>query len=193
MSNGINWEKKYKDLRSTFVEALDVSYRNGYEQGMNDAAAQQIQEQQAQMAAQQQQQAQMMGQMSAPQQGQEAQGYSPVGPDEMDSAISELEQLVNKSEDSENLQKLKKSLESLRMAKATKDLVTSLKKNKFKESVITGPVLKSMRAHVPTETKKEVAMQSKVIDDVFKKWNAESQASTNNILDVLGVENISKK
>lgn len=187
-NSGVDWKKKYMDLRARFIESLEIGYRSGYEQGASEKQMELMmqQAQQAQAEAQQMQ----MGQM--PQQAQEDGQQAQVGPDEIDSAIAELESLVNKSEgDTKN--DLKKSLENLKLVKVSKDFEKTLKKSKVKEfSLFPKKVSNSYTYNMPGEKKQAVGMQNKIIDDIFKKWNHESEKTTRSILDVLGTESNKK-
>lgn len=195
--SGVNWEQKYKNMRSNFLSALDVAYRNGYEQGMNDSQAESVQ-QQAQALAQQQAAA-MGGQM--PMGGQMDQGQPPqqdpmpqgAENDELGMAISELEELVNKAESSDLKTKLSKSLEAMKLTKSTKDLQRMmLAKNKGKESVVGREIVKSMRMNLPSDVKRSVSEQNIIINNLFKKWDAEANQTKNSVLDVLGLEKLKK-
>lgn len=188
MSNqsGVDWKQKYMDLRARFIESLEIGYRSGYEQGASEKQMEMMMQQAQQAQAQAQQMQSQMGQQS-----QEEPGQPQVGPDEIDSAIAELESLVNKSE-GEVGSSLKKSLENLKMIKVTKDFENTLKKSKVKEFSLFPKVSKSYTHNMPSEKKQGVGMQNKIINDIFKKWDSESEKSTKSILDVLGTESNKK-
>lgn len=191
-NDGVDYKKKYMDLRARFVEALDVAFRTGYEQGSNE---QQIQNmaQQAQMQAQQ---AAMMNQgagMNQPPNGapDQQQPVPEAGGDEMDSAIAQLEGLVNKSEPS--VEDMKKSLEAIKNSRMHQKLQKATKEAGKKMAQPPKPLSLSYKVNLPEESKQAVSMQSKIVDDILNKWEQEAQNSARDITSVLGTEALTKK
>lgn len=200
-NDGIDYKKKYMDLRARFIEALDVAFRTGYEQGANETQVQNM-AQQAQMQAQQA--AMMQSQMAAgPGMDQQApgaemspdmQGQGPVpeaGGDEMDGAIAELEGLVNKKEPS--IDDLKKSLETIKNSRMHQKLQKATKQIGKKMAQAPQPLSLSYSVNLPEESKQVVSMQSKVVSDILNKWENEAQKSARDITSVLGNEALLKK
>jgi hypothetical protein len=194
--DGIDYKKKYMDLRARFVEALDIAFRTGYEQGYNESQIQSM-AQQAQMQAQQT--AMMQGQMGAAgaedygmEQTSEGEMTAPeAGGDEMDAAIAELEQLVNKSEPS--IEDMKKSLEVIKNKRMFQKLQKATKEAGKKMGQPPKPLSLSYKVNLPEDAKQAVSMQSKIVDDILKKWEQEAQNSARDITSILGTEAITKK
>lgn len=118
-----DWKSKYYELRSKHINAIDVSFRLGYQEGLKAAELQnmQMQLQQAQQAAMAAPPAGMPGEMPPgeempPEQAMQEEGAPPVEegqpseePSELDSSVDELEQYVSKNE-KVDFSKLMKSL-----------------------------------------------------------------------------------
>lgn len=197
-NDGIDYKKKYEDLRSRYIQSLDVAFRTGYEQGFNESQNQAM----AQQAAQQ---SQMMGAMQSqagmPQQDQggapqdqagtvevpSGQEQSAQGQDELDEAISTLEQLVNKSEPS--IGDLKKSIEMIKSEHLHKKL---MKKTKSID-ITPKQYSTSYKVNLPENSKAAVAMQQKIVDDILRKWEQEQGQSSRDITQVLSTEALTKK
>ncbi len=193
-NDGVDYKKKYMDLRARFVEALDIAFRTGYEQGANETQVQNM-AQQAQMQAQQA--AMMQGQMGgAPGMEQptgtpDQQPVPEAGGDEMDAAIAELEGLVNKKEPS--IDDMKKSLESIKNNRMHQKLQKATKEAGKKMAQPPKPLSLSYKVNLPEESKQAVSMQSKIVDDILNKWEQEAQNSAKDITSVLGTEALTKK
>lgn len=201
---GIDYKRKYEELKARYIQALDVAFRAGYEQGFNESQiqsmAQQAQQMQAQMMGMAQQQAAMGGgmegqatgspeeqaQMEAEQQAQ-MQGQQAAGGDEMDQAISQLEQLVNKSEPS--IDDLKKSIELIKSEHMHKKLT---KKTKSVD-ITPKPFSMSYKSNLTENSKASVALQQKIVDDILRKWEHEESSSSRDITQILGTEALTKK
>ena len=203
MANGIketDYKKKYNEMKSKLVNFVDLAFQQGYQQGQLDAQAQQIQQQQQELQMQQQAQmqqeamlAQASGQQGQPQVGgpeqpqggemppeagqptqeeleqMQAQGLQPEGqqgisqPESanvVDQYLEEIESLVNKSDFSPT--DLQKSLSGI---------VSELKKAK------TFGYSQSYIHNLPEQSKKSLSMQEKILEDVMKSFDAESQAA----------------
>jgi hypothetical protein len=199
-NDGVDYKKKYMDLRARFVEALDIAFRTGYEQGSNETQVQNM-AQQAQMQAQQA--AMMQSQMAAgPAMNQPPGAEMPpgidqqapvpeAGGDEMDAAIAELESLVNKSEPS--IEDMKKSLEVIKNNRMFQKLQKATKEAGKKMGQPPRPLSLSYKVNLPEDAKQAVSMQSKIVDDILKKWEQEAQNSARDITSILGTEAITKK
>lgn len=192
-NDGIDYKKKYMDLRARFVEALDIAFRTGYEQGANEQQVQNM-AQQAQMQAQQA--AMMQGQITGgPGMDQPPGAENPesleAADSEMDAAISELEGLVNKSEPS--VDDMKKSIEALKNSRMHQKLQKATKEAGKKLNQPPKPLSLSYKVNLPEESKQTVSMQSKIVDDILNKWEQEAQNSAKDITSVLGTEVLAKK
>lgn len=205
--SGIDYKAKYMDLRARFIEALDLSFRQGYEQGQKDAQIESSM-QQAQMAMQQAQQ--MSGQQQDPNQEQpQDPAQAGAAPEmmaqqgqnsgtELDSLIGELEGLVNKSEISK--EDLKKSISAIKESAMFMGLNKAISKNSpFKSRLkpVAIPMNKGMSGsyshNLSSEDKKAVAMQQAIIDNVFKKWENESADTGTKITQTISTEALTKK
>ena len=124
-----DWKLKYQDLKLKFMDAVDVSFRLGMEQGLQQAQMQQAQQQQADAQAAQQA---AMGQQPG-QPGQEGQDMnSPESPDgsELDSHIGQLEGMLNKSKQGSPEQgALQKSLDGIRAFQSNLRQASELRKS----------------------------------------------------------------
>jgi hypothetical protein len=166
--NGIDYKKKYMDLRAQMVSSMDLAFRMGYEQGSKEAQMQAAQQQamaQQQMAAQQQP-------------GQPGAGQQPGQAEELDQYIAELEGLVNKNEISQD--DLKKSLDKI------KTFQTFSKMKPIKIGNIAS-------ANMGAQTKKELSMQEKVIEGIMLKWEKEAPNAASDILSAVSTEALTKK
>lgn len=120
MNNKTNWKQKYYELRSKYLNAIDVAFRLGVEEGQKNQKMQDME-----MQLQQMQEAAAMGmgggeETLPPEEGGEGvepgmEGEIPPeemaaegGGDELDASIDELEQYV-KHEDKKDLANLLKS------------------------------------------------------------------------------------
>ena len=167
---GIDYKKKYMDLRAQMVSSMDLAFRMGYEQGSKEA---QMQAMQQQMAAQQQ-----MEQQMAAQQGQPGANQQPGQPEELDQYIAELEDLVNKNELSQD--DLKKSLDKI------KTFQTFSKMKPIKIGAIASN-------NMGAQTKKELSMQEKVIEGIMQKWEKEAPNAASDIMSAVSTEALTKK
>lgn len=155
--NGIDYKKKYEDLKARYIQSLDVAFRTGYEQGFSESQNQAISEQQLETA------------------------------DELDQAISTLEQLVSKSEPS--IEDLKKSIEMIK----TEHLHKKITKKTKSIDITPKQYSQSYRVNLPENSKAEVAMQQRIVDDILRKWEKEQGQSSRDITQVLGTEALTKK
>lgn len=179
-NNGVDYKKKYQNLRARYIEAIDVAYRSGFEAGMTKA-------QQESMMQQMQMQAAQQAQGGMPAQGPAAAQPPQIqGPDEVSQAVAELESLVNKSEPS--VDDLKKTINSLKDNLMHKSL-----SEKTKEIGLPKVYSNSYKVNLPESGKQEVAIQTKIVDDILNKWSQEATEVSRDIATVLGTESLTKK
>lgn len=185
---GIDYKKKYEDLKARFIESLDMAFRTGYEQGYSESQVQ-AQAEQAQMMQQQIMQQQVPPGMDAQavpgQQAPQSQGS------EMDGLIGELEGLVNKSEVTSD--DLKKSIQNIKdvamfasLSKKTKEIAMNKSLNKFSN------FSNSYKINLSENSKQAITDQAKIVDNVLNKWEQEAQNSTRDIATILGTEALTK-
>jgi len=175
-----DYKQKYVELRTKFVEATDVSFRLGYEQGMKDAMMQQAQQQveQAEQERQMQEQAMMQGGepgqegMPPEEQAMQAEDGMPMeedmtpeegaaaGGSELDQNIEELQGLVAKGEKPSVLD-MRKAVEAL------------------------ADLRKSQRAKLSQKTKADVSSQKKLVTGLLKKWEDESKETSSDLEEIL--------
>lgn len=190
-NNGIDYKKKYMDLRARFVESLDVAYRNGYEQGYNDKEKESAQQQQ-QMAMQQMGAMPQMG--GSPDQGQEqpaedqAQQQGAAGGSELDQAIAELEGLVSKAE-GPSVEPLKKSMDKLKHIRMHAQLNANIKK----AGRANAPFSRSFVANLSHDDKASVVKQEQILSDIMNKWEQEVHDSSAKIAQIANTEALTKK
>lgn len=201
-----NWKAKYLDLRQKFMNAVDTSFRIGYEQGAKEAQAQAQADMAAQAQAQAQQAAQMGGQPGEeggegapgeeqPQGGEQSGGQAPGG-SELDQHIATLESMVQKSEfTAEDMASLKKSMESLKAAQQAKQAQAAIKSiakalNRPNKVFTMSPAAK---ANLSSQAKAAVSAQEQIVSDVMKSWEEEEKRAGKGILEVLASEGIIKK
>jgi hypothetical protein len=190
--NGVDYKKKYEDLKARYIQSLDVAFRTGYEQGFsesqNQAMAQQAQMQFQGMAGSGMQPPPGAETVEVPS-GQEpsASEQQPETADELDQAISTLEKLVNKSEPS--IEDLKKSIEMIK----TEHLHKKITKKTKSIDITPKQYSQSYRVNLPENSKAEVAMQQRIVDDILRKWEKEQGQSSRDITQVLGTEALTKK
>ena len=209
MSGELNYKSKYMELRSKYLNDIDVAFRLGFEQGQQQAAQDQMAQAQQQQAEMEAAQAQMMqgqpGQEMAPgqevapgEQPMEGQPQDPMAgqPTELDQHIAKLESMIQKSED----QDLKKSLQELVMVRkaelqaiqmkksdqAIKGIVKALHKPAFKLGVQASHNLNS-------NAKQAVSMQHKIVSDLMEKMEAEEKRASADIKSLLNIEGLTKK
>ena len=157
MSQGkVDWKQKYYELRSKYMNAIDVSFKLGFEEGQKQAELENLQEQVAQAeeeAAMQEEQAMMgedpmMGDEELPpEEGMEE------GGDELDSSIDELEQFV-KAENG--------------------------------ESVDFQSLMKSFHKFEKQETKEDKSATKKKLDGILEKMDEQDAESQSDDDDVIG-------
>jgi RNA-binding protein YhbY len=188
-----DYKLKYEDLKLKFMDAVDVSFRLGFEQGAQQAQVQQAQ-QQAQEAQMQQQQMEQMQQQGQGQPGQDP--NSPASPDssgsEMDQHIGTLESMVNQQDQSSpGFADMKKTLDSMKalveMKKSEKAISAIAKAMKPKFTLGKG-ANKNLSEH----GKKALNDQEKIVDDLMKSFAEEEKKASEAIVKTLNFENLLK-
>ena len=186
-----DYKIKYEDLKLKFMDAVDVSFRLGYEQGAQQAQMQQAQ-QQAQDAQMQMQQAQQM-QMQQP--GQE----DPNNPGSPDSSGSEMDQYINTLESMVNQQD-PNSPETAKMVKAInemKSLIEMKKSEKIINSIAKAmkpkfTIGKGANKNLSEHGKKALNDQEKIVEDLMKSFAEEEKKASEAIVKTLNFENLLK-
>jgi hypothetical protein len=207
------YKSKYQQLKAQYMHAVDTAFRLGYEQGKNDAALDQ-------MAQQQQQEQDMMQAQAGAMQDPMAGGGSPEGapgeagpstpepqmepdsehPDgsELDQHIAKLESLLGKSESNpEELVKALHDIKSLRMkqvqaielkksAHAIKEISKALHRPSFKMGL-------NASHNMNDNAKRAVTLQHRIVSDVMKKWEEEEIRTSKGIGEILQIEGLTKK
>lgn len=182
-----DWKTKYMDIRAKLKESTDVAFRLGYERGMKDGT--QAAQMQA-MAQQQQQQAAMMGGQPGqpgqpggdPSQDPSMQGGDPSaggmppeagGEDQdpqMGAAAPGAEEMEDAGGGGSELDQHIDELQGL-VAKGEKPTVLDIRKA---VQALAG-IRKSQKNAWAKKTEKIIPAQKKLVDDIFKKWEKESE------------------
>ncbi len=178
----LDYKQKYREIRTKMMEAVDVSFRLGYEEGLKEGEmqAQQMQmQQQAEaeaLAAQQGGINPETGQPINPAAAEEGMVEGEIDPEtgeelppeemggmeagtELDSHINELEGLVQKGEKPSIMDMRKAVIKISDIRKAQKNKYIDLKKKKAKSN----------------------SAQKKVVNNILKKWEFEAQDTSSGI------------
>ena len=191
MAAEINYKSKYLELRSKYINDVDMAFRLGFEQGLNQAKQQQAlaaQEQAMQAQAQQQEMEQQQANQEEEQQMEPQNEGS-----ELDEHIGNLEQALQGSDNPE-VQKSLKALIDLRKKEkfqlemkksdlAVKGIIGALHKPEFKMST-------QAQNNMTDDAKKAVTMQRKIVNDIMKAWEKEEQKTNTDIKNILNIENL---
>ena len=197
MSAEINYKQKYLELRSKYMNDLDMAFRLGFEQGGQQAQNDQVMQQEQQsheveMAAAQGMNGGAPGQgapdaTAAPEGPQEPQSEHPQG-SEIDQHIAKLEQAIAKSENLSGDVEIKKSLEDLKSMRKTEVLNQQIKKNeraiKAISKALHKPAFKMSRQasiNLNDNAKQAVSLQHKIVSDVMNKMEAEEKRASKDI------------
>jgi len=189
-----DYKLKYEDLKLKFMDAVDVSFRLGFEQGAQQAQVQQAQQQAQEAQMQQQQMAQMQGQG---QPGQEQQDpNNPAGPDssgsEMDQHISTLESMVNKQDPASagyaDMKKTLDSMKSLVEMKKAENAISGIAKAMKPKFTIGKGANKNLSEH----GKKALNDQEKIVEALMKSFQDEETKASETIIKTLNFENLLK-
>jgi hypothetical protein len=196
-----DWKLKYQDLKLKFMDAVDVSFRLGMEQGLQQAQVQQAQQQQADAQAQQ---AAMMGQpgqdpnADVSQEGQIPGQESPNG-SELDSHISQLESMLGKTETgSLEYMNLKKSLDGIKsfqsnLKKAHDHKVSELTLKSIQKAMQPKFNLgKTATKNLSESGKKALNMQEQIVADLMKSMDDEQAKAQEAITKTLDFEQLLK-
>lgn len=149
MNSKIDWKNKYQELRSKYLNAIDVAFKMGVEEGMRNAEMEQLQQQVADMEQEQAmaEEAAMMGgegmvdeagmpiegeempmDEEMPMEGMEGEELPQEEGDDMGQSIDELESFVKK-EKPFDARKLMKSIHKSEVKKTSK--TTNKKQDKI--------------------------------------------------------------
>lgn len=194
-----DWKLKYQDLKLKFMDAVDVSFRLGMEQGLQQAQMQQAQQQQADAQAAQQA---AMGQQPG-QPGQEGQDMnSPESPDgsELDSHIGQLEGMLNKSkQDSPEQGALQKSLDGIKAFQSNLRQASELRKSEraikaIGKAMNIAPFTLSKAAtkNMSQSAQKALNMQEQMVADLMKAMEEEEAKAAESITKTLDFEQLIK-
>lgn len=221
MSVEINYKKKYLELRGKYINDLDMAFRLGVEQGMQQAQQQQAQDAKAEAQEMQMQQkqieAQGMGGQNAPeggdaspkpeqpdQPGQSGDAPKPAGmSDQAEAQGSELDQHIGKLESllgGNKEPEIQKSLQAIMSLRKSQRDALDMKKA---ESAIQG-IAKALHkpefkfgvqaaANLTDNAKKSVSLQHKIVNDVMKAWADEDSKASKDIKNILDIESITGK
>jgi len=206
---GPDYKKKYKELRSKYINDLDMAFRLGVEQGIQVAQQQQTQDKEAQMneekmQMQQASQGQPPGADSS-EAPQDPPSENPTSADNMQSEQrgSELDQHIGKLESmigSDAGPEVQKSLQAIvSLRKAEKNAVEMKKSQAAISGIVKalhkpGFKLGVQATHNLSENgKKSVSMQHKIVTDIMKSWEKEEEKAKNSIESILNIENLIKE
>lgn len=190
MKELIDWKKKYLELRRRFVSALDVAFRQGYEQGSIDMQLENFQQQMAQVHAPTQETSEEDDNQSTNNSNVTSQ-MQPQEPNdqELDQYISQLEEIINKNEVLNKNEDLKKSIEKIKNFSMNRHFTKSLRKISFLPKKIPARAA----ANLGSEGTKSVTLQEKIVNDILAKWEKESLNAENEIMRAVGTEPLLKE
>lgn len=165
MASKVDWKQKYYELRSKYMQAVDVAFRLGMQEGQKAAELQnlqmQLQEaQQAAMMAEQQGGGGMPGEELPPEEAMMGEGELPP---EEEAPLEEDEEIVGPEEGSDKLGESIDELEGL-VAKNEKDFDFTSVLKKFHQLNADDTIQKD-----ELKTKKE-----KKIANILKKWDEDN-------------------
>jgi hypothetical protein len=219
MSQKLDYQKKYAELRANFLAATDRAYSVGYEHGQRDAAQQQMQQQQEQQMQMAQMQAQQAGQPQEdmPMQQEEAPQDMGQFADQTDeaqldgeqtdfeSALNELEQLlgagpeVDKAEAAKVISQITKSLSSIKEIKARMELRKSMVLQPMNKSERMKGIHKEYKkttfgfqANVAAKQKEALSMQKAMVNSVVEKMRQEEGNAISAILKNLKTQGLAE-
>lgn len=217
----INWKMKYQELKSKYMEAVDLAFRMGFEQGTQQSQMDSMMQQQQQAQQLQQQQAAggaPGGQFGNPGDDQQiddqgpgatmpagpGQGIQPAeseNPDgsELDQHIAKLESMISKSETLDP-KDLAQAISELKQLQKSQREQSELRKSAQAIPAIARnmhkPAFKlSVQANhnLKGAQKESLSMQKRIVDDIMNKWEAEESKAGVDILKQLGIEGLTKK
>lgn len=195
MAAEINYKSKYLELRSKYINDVDVAFRLGFEQGLNQAKQEQALKAQEQVMASEQQAMEQQGQEEPSQEEQQQLQEQENAGSELDQHIGNLEQALQGSKDPEVQKSLKALIDlrkkekfELQMKKsdlAVKEISKALHKPSFKMST-------QAQHNMNDNAKKAVTLQHKIVNDIMKAWEKEETRASNDIKNILNIENLIK-
>jgi len=219
MAGEVNWKMKYNELKAKFMDSVDLAFRLGMEQGLQQAQLDQAAQAQMQQEQAAQQQAQLGGGQQVP--GQEDQQFDdgsqgptqPAGPgqgiqppesqnpdgSELDQHIAKLESMISKSEgvDVASMMQTIGELKKMQKAQALQaGLAKSAKAIPAIAKALHKPAFRmSQQANhnLNSSQKEAVTMQKRIVDDIMAKWESEENRAGTDILKQLGIEGLTKK
>lgn len=208
----LNYKNKYLELRSKYINDLDMAFRLGVEQGMQQAQQQQALD--AQQQANELEMAQTQGMSNGmgdepgqPQEpgaeGQESGVNNPQSPGIENQSGSELDQHINKLEGmlgKDTNPEVQKSLNEIKSLRKAEKFAIEMKKS---EKTITGiakalhkPAFKigvQATNNLTDSAKKAVTLQHKIVDDIMKAWDGEKNKAEKDITKILNIEGLLKE
>lgn len=216
----INFKKKYLELRTKYINDIDMSFRLGMEQGLQQAQQQQALEAQSQVQEHKAQMEQMQASGGTPQQpgqpseqpgqptvqpgsgetaGAQSPGMESPQSSELDQHIDKLQGMIGGNSPAENSPEaaIQKSIEAIVSLRKEEKLFIEMKKA---EQAIAGisralhkPELKLgiQASHNLQESGKQaVSMQVKIVNDVMESWEKEEAKAGKDIKAILGLEHV---
>lgn len=193
-----DWKLKYQDLKLKFHDSVDLAFRLGMEQGLQQAQVQQAQ--QAQVDAQAQQAAMMGGQPGQPGQDPNAMpGQEQSDGSELDQHIGQLESMLQSSKpgspEQSNLQKSLQDVKSFQSKlKQSSDLrksekaIAAIGKSMKPAFTLSKAATKNLSEH----GKKALSMQEQIVEDLIKSMAEEEKKATEAITKTLNFEQLLK-
>lgn len=178
-----DYKLKYLDLREKFLNAVDVAFKMGYENGAKDTTVQ-MQAQQAQQMAADAQAAKAAADASAGQPGQEQPDQGGEVPQEGDEAQPQPDQQVPSVD-----QDLDQQLGQLQGMTKTEKKVKPLKKGELKpmHTIEISHPHESKSSFHNLDNKKKAAnhLQKQLVDNILKKMEEEAPKAAYDILNIV--------
>jgi hypothetical protein len=193
-----DYRLKYNDLKLKFLDAVDVSFRLGFEQGAQQAQVQQAQQQQADAQAAQQAAA---GQQPGAPGEEDPNAQMEAGSDgsELDQHIGKLESMLQKTEvGSLEYMDFKKSLDGIKSYQAEIKQKHDLKKSEMAISSINKALKspftfsKAATKNLSEPAKKALTMQEQIVDDFMKSFDEEKEKASQSVTKAIDLAQILK-
>jgi RNA-binding protein YhbY len=189
-----DWKLKYEDLKLKFMDAVDVSFRLGMEQGLQQAQVQQAQQASAEAA-----QAAQMGQPGEDPNSQMEPGQPQSDGSELDQHIGTLESMLSSSKPgSPEQSNLQKSLDGIKAFQSDLKQKSDLKKSEAAIKAI-GKAMKpaftlgkAATKNLSESGKKALNMQEQIVADMMKSFAEEEKTAAESITKTLGLEQLLK-
>jgi len=217
----INYKKKYLEIRSKYMNDVDIAFRLGVEQGMQQAQQQQAldAEAKANESEMRLKEASMGGGSGDPNSDpnkipgeggpndgtpkEDIAGEPDAPPQQGAGQSSELDQHIGKLEGmlgGEANPEIKKSLQAIVSLHKAEKQSRELKKSQAAIAGIAKALHKpsfklgvQASANLDDNAKKAVSMQHKIVNEIMKSWSAEEQKAHNSIESILNVEGLLKE